>query len=203
MLQNREECKDKRAKSILWFFSGSMCWAKRKEGKRSLFHLKPSHFSPLGPKSPPVVSVFIISHSNFNKKAVRCFADRKIFNQTQLPPLSLLLQTNTHKTNLSSDDNCDFIVISPFLNPDLTNLAWTPPANEALWVRWSTYLYRLIIFLLLSLIHGLYLSVRGFFFLHQSSEGQIYWEDFKVMRDVYWIKGGVCKKMKPASVLHM
>lgn len=35
---------------------------------------------------------------------------------------------------------------------------------------------------------------EDFFFLHQSSEGQIYWEDFKVMRDVYWIKGGVCKK---------
>lgn len=46
-----------------------------------------------------------------------------------------------------------------------------------------------------------------FFFLHQSLEGQIYWDGFKGMRDileVYLIKGGVCKKkkkkIKPASV---
>lgn len=115
-----------RTKSILWFLSRSVCWAKRKEGMKTLTLNKPilaqNHHS---------FYLFLSFHViSLTKNTVRRFANRNIFSQTQLPPF-FQTSEHVHKHNLSSYDNCDLVLISPILNPDLTNLAWTP--NEAVW----------------------------------------------------------------------
>lgn len=132
----KEDWKDKKARSILWFFSGSMCWAKKKpkRGMSTPFHPTPPDFTTL---QFAFIHPLKCHEKDLCEDAVRWFTDRKIFNQTLLPPLSLLLHTHTVLTS----SQMITVISFPSLNPDFSNLVSTPPTNEAYWGRQFTNLY--------------------------------------------------------------